>query len=55
MLSSDLIIVLGLLFCVLTYVMAVTRAVRRSIEMAKWKTEADKGAEGPEEPVSTGS
>ncbi len=41
MLSVQLISILGLLFCGVVYVMAVTQAVRRAIYIAEWRAESE--------------
>lgn len=45
MLSSGLIIALGLLFCLLVYALAVVQLVRRSKRIAEWKTDAENRGE----------
>lgn len=50
MLSRELIAILALLFCLVTYVMAVTRAVRRATRIVEWKTETEEDPEPAAQP-----
>ena len=45
MLSSGLIIVLGLVFCLLVYALTLVQLVRRSKRIAEWKTDAENRGE----------
>ncbi|MGB3903874.1 MAG: hypothetical protein WBB22_03040 [Anaerolineae bacterium] len=54
MLSLELTAILALLFCFVTYVMAVTRAVRRAVRIVEWKTGTEEDAEPAAQPTNAG-